>query len=105
MAAPAAVINEKRRQQKRDLVALLGGKCVRCGFDGHPAAFHFHHRDPEAKDCTIGSMLGNTSWERIVEEAGKCELLCANCHAIETYDCERVRAKKRRRAAWRKELG
>ncbi len=27
----------------------------------------------------------NASWENIVKEIDKCEIVCANCHAIRTY--------------------
>ena len=60
-------------------------KCERCGFD-NPAALHFHHRDSEQKEFNIGhiSTLG-IGEEKALEEIAKCEIICANCHAIEHW--------------------
>ena len=76
--------NTKKRRYKNKLraIELLGGCCERCGYDKHPAALEFHHRNPEEKSFTIG-MVGNKSWSVIVEELKKCELICSNCHNIE----------------------
>ncbi len=67
----------RRLQLKERAIALLGGKCVICGYDKCPAAFDFHHMDPTQKDFVISSKM---SWEAIVEELKKCVLVCANCH-------------------------
>jgi hypothetical protein len=75
----------ERRQvvQSRLAVEKSRRACERCGFS-HPAALDFHHRDPSRKSFAIatGPALGK-SWETIVEEIAKCEVLCANCHRIE----------------------
>jgi hypothetical protein len=69
-----------RRQKIADLKAeLKSGGCVLCGYNAHPAALHFHHTDGEEKErevCEINSP------KCIREEAAKCVVLCANCHAI-----------------------
>ena len=62
------------------LIAEAGGACAICGFDAHPAALQFHHIDPGQKSFTIRN--GETrSLARMRQEASKCVLLCANCHA------------------------
>lgn len=60
--------------------------CSRCGFN-HPAALHFHHREPDSKEGTIAEMVGQ-GWSkaRVIAEIDKCDILCANCHAIEHYE-------------------
>lgn len=75
----------RRMRNKAKAIAYLGGKCVRCGYDKHPAALAFHHRDPFQKEFTIGS-VANRAWNVIVLELDKCDLLCANCHCIEHSD-------------------
>lgn len=73
--------NLKRGQQKRlKAINLLGGKCSSCGYDKYSGALDLHHRDPREKDVKFRSMR-SWSWERIVEEIKKCDLLCKNCHA------------------------
>ena len=67
----------------RRLKRKLG--CVRCGFR-HPAALQFHHKKPEEKEFDICSgVLNGRSKEVLEREIAKCEILCANCHAIEHY--------------------
>ena len=71
----------RRYRTKRKAVELLGGRCIRCGYDENIAAMEFHHVKGE-KEFTIG-MVANKSWSIVVEELKKCELLCSNCHRIE----------------------
>ena len=76
--------NTKIRRYRTKLAAikLLGGMCQRCGWKGDQAALQFHHKDPNEKDFILGG-VANKSWESIIGEVKKCELLCANCHSIE----------------------
>ena len=83
---------EKRvrgRKYKKLLVKHLGGKCERCGYDRCPAGFDFHHIDPEEKEFAISSEMGSMKFERLLKEAKKCMLLCANCHReLHYYESE-----------------
>jgi len=73
------------RTRKEILVALAGGKCLRCGLQHPPVVYDFHHRNPEEKVFSIGEQLINKSMDALIEEARKCDLLCANCHRIITH--------------------
>ncbi len=74
-------VSEWRRRTKARLVEEAGGKCEICGYDRCLAALQFHHRDPGTKSFAL-SLRGRTrSMDRLREEAAKCALLCANCHA------------------------
>ena len=69
------------REKREVLVLESGGECVRCGvkYDGYNLAiFHFHHRDPTTKSANIA----NLSLAASLDELDKCDLLCANCHAL-----------------------
>lgn len=77
----SCVVNKNRTDKKRKLVALKGGKCQRCGYDKSLAALQFHHRNPAEKLFTINGRNGCRSWESLLQETQKCDLLCANCHA------------------------
>lgn len=68
---------QKRLALKERAIQHLGGKCQICGYDKCPAAFDFHHLDPDEKDFAISEVM---DWERLVVELDKCVLLCANCH-------------------------
>jgi DNA-binding CsgD family transcriptional regulator len=70
-----------RREAKKRLVQLAGGCCVLCGYDRCMGALEFHHIDRKTKSFGL-AMRGQTkSFEKLLEEAHKCLLLCANCHA------------------------
>lgn len=68
-----------RKKSKQILVDLLGGKCVRCGYNKCLAALEFHHKDPKKKKFSITRSITLNS-EKVVEEVKKCLLVCANCH-------------------------
>ena len=74
-------VSERRRKVKRILVEEAGGRCVLCGYDRHPAALQFHHLDPAAKSFVLSLRGVTRRIDDLREEARKCVLLCANCHA------------------------
>ena len=74
-------VADRRRRLKRILVLEAGGRCRVCGYDRCVAALQFHHRDPREKTFTPSSKGVTRSLEKAREEACKCVLLCANCHA------------------------
>jgi transposase-like protein len=71
----------RRRTVKAMLVEEAGGRCVLCGYDRYVGALQFHHLDPETKSFGLGVRGVARSLERCRDEALKCVLLCANCHA------------------------
>lgn len=73
--------SEARRSIKARLIERFGGGCEICGYDTTPRALHFHHIDPSGKVSTISASGNIRSFERVLEEAEKCVLLCSNCHA------------------------
>ena len=77
----AEAVSERRRQVKRILVAEAGGRCAICGYDRCLAALQFHHLDPATKRFSMGSRGVARALSTAREEAAKCVLLCANCHA------------------------
>jgi hypothetical protein len=66
---------------KHEAIRYKGGSCLTCGYSEHYAALQFHHREPENKDV-VWNKLRLRSWDKIVKELDKCDLLCANCHSI-----------------------
>ena len=77
----AEAVSKRRRAVKRRLVEEAGGKCVLCGYSRCQRALQFHHLDPVAKEFHLGHQGQSRSLARSREEAQKCALLCANCHA------------------------
>lgn len=62
---------------------LKSKPCTDCGSSFNPWQMHWDHlRD---KEFNISSGMFRYSWERVLLEIAKCELVCANCHADRTY--------------------
>lgn len=80
-------VDKRRRTMRQRLVTEVGGKCIKCGYSKCLRALNFHHRDPKEKLFPL-SMKTTLAWARLLEEAKKCDLLCANCH-MELHDEER----------------
>lgn len=71
----------KRYTAKRMAQAFsyLGDKCVKCGASDR---LEFDHVDPKIKEIEITTavMVKCWSWDRLVPELDKCQLLCHDCH-------------------------
>ncbi len=76
----AGVVN-RRRKVKRVLVEEHGGMCQLCGYDRFLGALQFHHLDLTKKEFVVSRQGVTRSLAEAREEAAKCALLCANCHA------------------------
>lgn len=88
MSNPNDFKKQKERAFKRklELIEMLGGKCSKCGYDKNYSALDLHHLNPDEKEFPLNSrVLSNTNIEKILAEAKKCVLLCANCHREEHY--------------------
>jgi DNA-binding transcriptional ArsR family regulator len=77
----AEAVARRRRKVKQILVDENGGECQLCGYDRCVAALEFHHLDPEKKSFGLARRGITRSIDKVREEAAKCVLLCANCHA------------------------
>lgn len=77
-------VTEWRRSTKALLVEFHGRHCTDCGMSYPPHVMQFDHRDPSTKSLAIGS-AGTPSFQTSLEESTKCDMVCANCHAIRTH--------------------
>lgn len=60
--------------------------CSQCGDVFHHAAMHWHHRDAATKTASVGTLASNrAAKETVLAEIAKCDLVCANCHAVLTW--------------------
>ncbi len=73
-------VARRRDKIKLKLVEFHGGKCIICGYNKSINALEFHHRVPAEKKFSLSKNNLCYSWEKILEESKKCDLLCANCH-------------------------
>lgn len=87
------LLNAKAKQKAiariTELKEFLGGKCRYCGSSEH---LHFHHIDNSTKEFNIGNSL-NFRYDRLLNEAKKCILLCDACHRA----LHKIIGKKRRK--------
>ncbi len=70
---------ERRKRIKEEAVQIAGGKCKICGYNKCISALEFHH-NKNNKEGNISTFLKNESRQKLLKEAEKCILLCANCH-------------------------
>jgi hypothetical protein len=73
-----------RRSRFREYIAaqLVGG-CVDCGIADIRVLAFDHVRG--VKVAAISMTMRDASFEKLKAEIAKCEVRCANCHAIVTY--------------------
>lgn len=61
--------------------------CADCGQRFHFAAMGWDHLPGTIKEFDIAEGLRRgMGLERLMAEIEKCELVCANCHAVRTYE-------------------
>jgi len=66
--------------------AIKAGPCTDCGHTFHPEAMEFDHvRGVKYKNISQ-LIVQRTSVKRLDEELLKCDLVCANCHRVRTYN-------------------
>lgn len=79
-----------KRERVRELLEYVrqqkaGKPCVDCGHSFHHAAMDFDHIRGE-KFASVSQLAAyGYSIRSIDEEIAKCELVCANCHRVRTY--------------------
>ena len=74
-------VADRRRRMKVELVTEAGGGCAVCGYSRCIGALSFHHLNPDEKSFGVARGGLTLGIARMREEARKCVLLCANCHA------------------------
>ena len=83
-------ISNRRKAVMKDagtkFVARLKNKpCMDCWGWFEPCQMDFDHRPGEIKIDGIANLYGRCK-EGILDEIAKCDLVCANCHRLRTYN-------------------
>ena len=83
------VIKSKRAKIRAEKWSLaqkikLAQGCADCGYNKDAYALQFDHIDDNKKKNVSDMISSDYSWNTILEEIAKCEVICANCHAIRT---------------------
>lgn len=80
----ATAMRERRGEMKAKLDAYkIEQGCIDCGYREHAVALHFDHRGELPKRANVSYMIA-CSPEVIWAEVAKCDVRCANCHAVMT---------------------
>ena len=76
----------QNRLNRRELFrAFKSQPCMDCGQSYHWFVMDFDHRGD--KTMNLSKMVqSGASWARILEEIAKCDLVCANCHRMRTWE-------------------
>ncbi len=76
----------KKRAAKWRLVQIIKSQngCADCGYNESPYALQFDHILGEKKANVSNLIRSDYGWGAIKTEIDKCEVVCANCHAIRT---------------------
>lgn len=77
----------KRRVARKEWIQSVKVErgCSDCGYNSHPEALHFDHLPEHKKEYAIAT-LADSAVSKYLDEIEKCEVVCANCHAIRTYN-------------------
>lgn len=75
---------EWRAKRRAELAKLKDKPCVDCGIKFPYYVMDFDHKDSE-KLGEIAKMV-NKSWDKLLKEIKKCDVVCANCHRIRTHN-------------------
>ena len=73
----------KRRTNHRlaDMIKIASG-CIDCGYAAHAEALQFDHTGNDKKGNVSDLIRSDYAWTTIMAEINKCDIRCANCHAV-----------------------
>lgn len=74
---------EIRKKYRKLLNEIKSVPCKDCNKQFPPYVMDFDHL--EDKKFNIGTSINRFSWETILTEVNKCDIVCANCHRIRTH--------------------
>jgi hypothetical protein len=77
-----------RKHQEYVAIYKQSQGCLDCGYKAHPAALQLDHVRG-TKRAVVGHLYGK-SLQTIINEIEKCEVRCANCHAIRHFEEKRL---------------
>lgn len=84
----------KHRVIGRNRTAVQEAKnkpCTDCGLRYPYYVMEFDHLDSDAKHFNVSAGVTRVSYERLMAEIAKCEVVCANCHAERTHQRKQTR--------------
>src|SRR5919112_1793581 len=88
-ATQAVRVSQKRARHAEFVswyLALKEGRpCADCDGVFHPVAMQWDHLPGFEKSASVADLCRKNNRQRVLDEIAKCELVCANCHAVRTF--------------------
>ena len=80
--------NSEKKGQLRDFLHKYKEfkGCGDCGATFPYYVLDFDHRDPHEKSYQPAKLAETGSWEKMLAEIAKCDVVCANCHRVRTHE-------------------
>lgn len=82
-AKVAVTRRERRHKITEHIDALKDVSCPDCGGKFPPECMDFDHVTEGKRGC-ISSMATSVTFDALLLEIAKCEVVCSNCHRIRT---------------------
>lgn len=79
----AVYMSERRKNRRNQLIEMSGGRCVKRGSTDD---LNFDHKDPKERTFRLTGDALDKAWKKVLEEWGKCQLLCRKCHHRKTKE-------------------
>jgi hypothetical protein len=76
----------KNKAKRREFIYtnFKSKPCMDCGGSFPPECMQFDHRPGTIKSFSVSSHGLSKSLDKLLAEIEKCDVVCANCHAIRT---------------------
>lgn len=81
----AESLKASRQNRKEKLNELKSGPCMDCNIKYPPYVMDWDHVSGEKVE-RVSRMVRGWSWQAVLNEIAKCELVCSNCHRIRTWN-------------------
>ena len=89
------LVTQAFQQSRRALIDKIKVErgCFICGYKAHAAALDFNHITGDKKFSI--SQDPKVALHKLLNEINKCEILCANCHRVHTYEHRHWQTKRK----------
>jgi hypothetical protein len=78
--------NKRKKEVLRNVMRDHKSKpCADCSGEFPYYVMDFDHREDETKTAHVSRMIEKMSLQKLLEEIEKCDVVCANCHRIRTF--------------------
>lgn len=90
------VKNHQKYLERRVVINQLKDvPCLDCGGSYLPCVMDFDHRDPSTKCSDVTRILAKGNWQKVLDEIAKCDIVCANCHRLRSWQPSQKTGRKR----------